>query len=544
MLLLCFPSTQFMRHFKPYKLRWYSSLSRSVSSMEFQVSPLLQPLLTHHVFFFFFCFFLLIVSLFIFSVFVHFTKKRFYCNCDVCSAYLSSSWSKEFNNLCDWYTHLLQKSPTQTITIHVLNNTITANPNNVEYILKTRFENYPKGKPFSTILGDLLGKGIFNVDGDSWLLQKKVASLELASISIRTYAFDIVKNEIESRLVPLLSLAAAESNDSSSRLLDLQEVFRRFSFDNICKFSFGLDPCCLASSLPISLFANSFDLASKLSAERAMAALPLVWKLKRLFNIGTERELKKAIKIVNVLAMEVILQKRKLGFSTNQDLLSRFMNCIKDDKHLRDIVISFILAGRDTMASALTAFFFLLAHHPDVVSKIRAESDQATAGQLEFASYNQIREMHYLHASVYECLRLYPPVQFDSKFAQEDDVLADGTFVSKGTRVTYHSYAMGRIENIWGSDFMEFKPERWLKNGSFFPQKPYKYPVFQAGARICLGKELAVVEMKMVALSVLNKFDVEVVEPKGAPAFDIGLTAMIRGGVQVVVKERSDVAPQ
>ncbi|KAH7547763.1 hypothetical protein JRO89_XS14G0012000 [Xanthoceras sorbifolium] len=466
MLLLCFPSTQFMRHFKPYKLRWYSSLSRSVSSMEFQVSPLLQPLLTHHVFFFFFCFFLLIVSLFIFSVFVHFTKKRFYCNCDVCSAYLSSSWSKEFNNLCDWYTHLLQKSPTQTITIHVLNNTITANPNNVEYILKTRFENYPKGKPFSTILGDLLGKGIFNVDGDSWLLQKKVASLELASISIRTYAFDIVKNEIESRLVPLLSLAAAESNDSSSRLLDLQEVFRRFSFDNICKFSFGLDPCCLASSLPISLFANSFDLASKLSAERAMAALPLVWKLKRLFNIGTERELKKAIKIVNVLAMEVILQKRKLGFSTNQDLLSRFMNCIKDDKHLRDIVISFILAGRDTMASALTAFFFLLAHHPDVVSKIRAESDQATAGQLEFASYNQIREMHYLHASVYECLRLYPPVQFDSKFAQEDDVLADGTFVSK------------------------------------------------------------------------------VVEPKGAPAFDIGLTAMIRGGVQVVVKERSDVAPQ
>ncbi|KAI9157212.1 hypothetical protein LWI28_018593 [Acer negundo] len=511
--------------------------------MESQVSPLLQLLLAH-VFFFSF---LLIVSLFvIFSVLVHFTKQRVYCNCDICSAYLSSSWSKEFNNLCDWYTHLLQKSPTQTITIHVLNNIITANPRNVEYILKTRFENYPKGKPFSTILGDFLGRGIFNVDGDSWLLQKKVASLELASISIRTYAFDIVKNEIESRLVPLLSSSAAGGSKNNNRL-DLQEVFRRFSFDNICKFSFGLDPCCLESSLPISLFANSFDVASKLSAERAMAALPLVWKLKRLFNIGTEKELKKAIKIVNVLAMEVILQKRELGFSTNQDLLSRFMNCIKDDNHLRDIVISFILAGRDTMASALTTYFFLLAHHPEVVLKIRAESDRAReAHDQKFASYNQIREMNYLHASVYECLRLYPPVQFDSKFAQEDDVLCDGTFVSKGKRVTYHSYAMGRMENIWGSDFVEFKPERWLKNGTFCSRSPYKYPVFQAGARICLGKELALVEMKMVALSVVSKFDVQVVEPKGAPWFDIGLTAMIRGGVQVVVKERerSDISLQ
>nr|DAD48927.1 TPA_asm: hypothetical protein HUJ06_018864 [Nelumbo nucifera] len=89
-------------------------------------------------------------------------KLKLWCNCDVCHSYLTASWSIEFDNLCDWYTHLLKKSPSKTIHVHLLGNTITANPDNIEYMLKTRFENYPKGKPFSVILGDLLGRGIFN----------------------------------------------------------------------------------------------------------------------------------------------------------------------------------------------------------------------------------------------------------------------------------------------------------------------------------------------------------------------------------------------
>lgn len=510
--------------------------------MESQAFSLLEPLQS------FYCFvlFLLTISFFLFSILLlYIQRQKFWCNCEICSSYISSSWSNEFKNLCDWYTHLLQKSKNQTIQIHVLNNTITANPDNVEYILKTRFNNYPKGKPFSMILGDLLGKGIFNVDGDLWIFQRKIATLELASISIRTYAFELVTNEIKYRLLPLLSSSLANNDTTSNNnsVVDLQGVFRRFSFDNICKFSFGLDPYYLESSLPISQFANAFDLASKLSAERAMAALPLAWKIKRLFNMGTEKRLKKAIEVVNDLAMEVIMQKRKLDLSTenSQDLLSRFMNCISDDNYLRDIVVSFILAGRDTMAAALTTFFFLLAHHPQVVLKIRQEFDQVMSLDQEvLASYNQIREMHYLHAAVNESLRLYPPVQFDSKFAQADDILADGTYVNKGTRVTYHPYAMGRMEKIWGQDFMEFKPERWLKNGMFCPQCQYKYPVFQAGARACLGKELALAEIKMVALSVLSKFDIEIVEPRGAPRFDNGLTAMLRDGLQVLIKERNE----
>lgn len=366
------------------------------------------------------------------------------------------------------------------------------------------------------------------------MFQRKMASLELGSLTIRTFAFEVVMGEIEHRLLPLLSSYA----DKDGSILDLQDVFGRFTFDNICKFSFGLDPGCLELALPISEFAEAFDLATKLSAERAMAASPLIWKIKRLLNIGSEKRLKQAIKKVNVLANEVIMQKRKLGFCTHQDLLSRFMACINDDDYLRDIIINFILAGRDTMASALTTSIWLLATHPEVESRIRDETDRIMHPNQEFPSFEQIMGMHYLHAAVYESLRLYPPVQFDSKFARRDDALQDGTSVTRGTRVTYHPYAMGRIEEIWGPDCMEFKPQRWLKDGAFFPQSPFKYPVFQAGTRVCLGKEMAVVAMKSVVAAVLRRFDMQLVGGSEAPRFEAGLTATVRGGVRVVVKER------
>ncbi|KAK4478726.1 hypothetical protein RD792_014224 [Penstemon davidsonii] len=473
-----------------------------------------------------------VIMLLVFFI-LYFIKVRVQCTCEICQTYIGANWTIQFPNLCDWYAHLLQNSPTRTIHIHVLNNTITANPQNVEYMLKTKFENFPKGKPFSAILGDFLGRGIFNVDGDLWKFQRKMASLELGRVSIRAYAFEVVNQEIDRRLIPLM-----ESVDD----VDLQDVFRRFSFDSICRFSFGLDPKCLELSLPLSKFAVCFDLASKLSAQRAMTVSPLVWKIKRLLNIGSEKKLRQAIKTIDVLARELIKERRKFGFSNQKDLLSRFMSCTTDNTYLRDIVISFLLAGRDTVASALTSFFFLVVCHPEVETAILQEAERVIGpnnGRL--TSYEQLRELHYLHASIYESMRLYPPIQFDSKFCLEDDILPDGSFVKKGTRVTYHPYAMGRLEEIWGSDCLEFKPERWLRDGVFFSENPFKYPVFQAGIRVCLGKEMALVELKSVAISLLRRFHFELVEEQpqhSTPKFSPGLTATFRDGLRVSVQAR------
>lgn len=242
--------------------------------------------------------------------------------------------------------------------------------------------------------------------------------------------------------------------------------------------------------------------------------------------------------MVDELAQSLINHRRREGFSDNKDLLSRFMCSINDDKYLRDIVISFLLAGRDTVASGLTSFLWLLSQHPEVESAIRDESERIIGPSQENISYEQLRGMHYLNAAIYESLRLYPSVQFDSKFAEEDDILPDDTFVTKGTRVTYHQYAMGRMERVWGPDCLEFKPERWLKNGVFVAENSYKYPVFHAGFRVCLGKEMALVEMKSVALQMIRSFNVRVVDPDQPPRFSPGLTATVRGGLPVLIQER------
>ncbi|GLJ53564.1 hypothetical protein SUGI_1142600 [Cryptomeria japonica] len=413
-----------------------------------------------------------------------------------------ANW-KNRRRLPDWITEHLTKAPSHTITIERLGTRktiVTANPANVEHLLKTRFENYPKGD-FSTIISrDLLGTGIFNVDGEHWKLQRKVASFEFNTSSLRDFITEVVQGEIIHRLLPLLRKAAVEEKTQL-------DVLKRFAFDNICKVAFGTEPACLEFSLPVSQFADAFDLATQLSCERFAAPLQLLWKVKRLLNVGTEKRFSKAIRAIHEFAQEVI-QTRKAEISlSHQDLLSRFLSLdrsaagVEDqgsyDDFVRDIVISFVLAGRDTSSAALTWFFWLLSSHPEVEQRINLEITSVLAGreavnheegEMVF-SFEELKDMKYLHACICESMRLYPPVPSDSKEALQDVVLPDGTVVCKGVRVIYHPHAMGRMQSIWGTDCLEFKPERWLKqddNGSLLvvTENVFKYPVFQAGPRI------------------------------------------------------------
>ncbi|KAK3033483.1 hypothetical protein RJ639_033087 [Escallonia herrerae] len=70
---------------------------------------------------------------------------------------------------------------------------------------------------------------------------------------------------------------------------------------------------------------------------------------------------------------------------------------------------------------------------------------------------------------------------------------------------------MGRMENLWGKDRLEFRPDRWFvepnegKRGELKKESLFKFPVFQAGPRVCLGKELALIQMKYVVASILKR---------------------------------------
>ncbi|KAJ7529974.1 hypothetical protein O6H91_15G073300 [Diphasiastrum complanatum] len=470
--------------------------------------------------------------------------------------------AKNFNFLHDWLLNYFKETPTFSVPMMTVNNTFTSTPANVEYILKTNFANYPKGERIQERFIDMMGLGIFNVDGDLWHQQRKVSTVEFASSKLRDLSTQAFREQAL-KLGKVLLLAT-----QTSQVVDLQDLFMRLTLDSICKIGFGVDVGCLTPSLPIIPFAAAFDEANELLIRRYV---DFTWKIKRALNIGSEARLRKCIEVVNSFLYEVIEARRAEmqlnSFEQNEkraDILSRFMSLTGpdayDDKMLRDVVVNFIIAGRDTTALTLSWLFSQLCKHPDVIHKILFEvsavlNEEDTSciateqlglwdKMVNFAqrlNYQNLNKMQYLHATITETLRLYPAVPLETKKVKSDDTLPDGTPVKQGNFVSFAPYSMGRLERIWGPDADEFKPERWLVDGVFQPQSPFKLTAFQAGPRICLGKDSAYLQMKMTTAILLKFFKFDLVVGQSL-SYRMMVVLYIANGLKAVVSLRQGEA--
>ncbi|GFY87330.1 cytochrome P450, family 94, subfamily B, polypeptide 2 [Actinidia rufa] len=424
------------------------------------------------------------------------------------------SFYKNSHRLLDWYTLLLSESATQTIAIRRLGarrTVVTANPKNVEYMLKTNFLNYPKGTAFTEILGDFLGCGIFNVDGELWHTQRKLASHEFSAKSLQDYVVNTLVEEVENKLFPKMESLAMEGET-----VDLQELLRGFAFNIVCRVSLGIDPCNLDPYLSVSSLARAFNVASEMCAKRSLEPVFVIWKIKRMIGVGSERRLREAIEEIHAFVTKIIHDKKeamgKDGVIMGEDLLTKMILAGHDEKFLRDM-------------------------KQEVMKELSFVEDE------KLSHYEELKEMNFLKACICESMRLFPPVAWDSKHAIADDLLPDGTVVRGGDRVTYFPYGMGRMKALWGEDRFEFKPERWFLEpdqegrGGLKKVCPYKFPVFQAGPRVCLGKEMAFVQMKYVVASILKRFEIRPSCSK-SPVFVPMLTAHMASGFKVFVRRR------
>ncbi|GMI74292.1 cytochrome P450, family 94, subfamily D, polypeptide 2 [Hibiscus trionum] len=456
----------------------------------------------------------------------------------------------------DWVADMLSETPSSTLQVNSFLNlshgVCTANPVNVHHLLVANFQNYVKGSRFRDHLHELLGHGIFGVDGDLWNVQRKISSHEFKTKSIKHFISDVVSSQLAHNLVPRLSTASDEN-----RAVDLQEILQRFTFSNICKVAFGVEISSLDNVDSGFAFAKAFDDAVEFCSSRFFNPIPAVWKIQRLLNIGSEKRLKEAIRIVNDFALEIIKSKEnEEQIEENRDLLSRFMSKTSSEmefedeetrrKFLRDIVISFVLAGKDSTSTALTWFFWLINGHPRCERLIVDELAELDSN----FTYDDLKKLNYLHAALSESLRLFPPVPINSRITVDDDVWPDGTHVSKGWFSDYSAYAMGRMTTVWGPDCREFKPERWLDGGGggvFKPSDQFKFPVFHCGPRTCLGKEMAFVQMKTIVVALMREFEIVAVDGGATaermmnPPYTLSLLLKMRGGLQVRLKKRMGV---
>lgn len=174
----------------------------------------------------------------------------------------------------DWVADMLSKTPSSTLQVNNFLNLshiiCTANPVNVEHLLVTNFSNYIKGYRYLDYLQELLSHEIFNVDGHLWTVQRKIASHEFNTKSRKHFLSDIVKSELSKSLMPDLFKAC-----DHNLIIDMQEVLQKFTFTNLCKVAFGVDP----ESMSNLTFVEAFDDAVEIGFSRFMAPLPALWKL-------------------------------------------------------------------------------------------------------------------------------------------------------------------------------------------------------------------------------------------------------------------------
>ena len=434
--------------------------------------------------------------------------------------------------------------------------TVTCDPKNLEHILKNRFDNYPKGPTWQAAFHDLLGDGIFNSDGDTWLFQRKTAALEFTTRTLRQAMARWVSRAIKLRFCPILETAQLEGKP-----VDFQDLLLRLTFDNICGLTFGKDPQTLSPGMPDNGFALAFDRATEATLQRFI--LPeVVWKLKKTLGLGMETSLTKSLRHIDKYLTEII-ETRKQELQTQQqggsgtphdDLLSRFMKKKESysEEFLQHVALNFILAGRDTSSVALSWFFWLVIQNPNVEEKIITEictvlmetrGNDTSKWVQEPLVFEEVDRLMYLKAALSETLRLYPSVPEDSKHVVADDILPSGTFVPKGSSITYSIYSIGRMKFVWGDDCLEFKPERWLSlDGSKFEvHDSYRFVAFNAGPRICLGKDLAYLQMKSIAAAVLLRHRLMVV-PGHRVEQKMSLTLFMKYGLKVNVLPR-DLKP-
>ncbi|EGZ17699.1 hypothetical protein PHYSODRAFT_504330 [Phytophthora sojae] len=150
----------------------------------------------------------------------------------------------------------------------------------------------------------------------------------------------------------------------------------------------------------------------------------------------------------------------------------------------------------------------------------------------------QVNELVYLEAVVKEAMRLNPAVPSNIREALEDVVLCDGTVVKAGEAVSWSSYSMGRMPHVWGPDAKQFKPERWIDatTGKLMAVSPLKFPLFNAGPRVCLGTKLAMMEIKITTASVLSKYNLTAV-PGHQVTYRLSLSLAMKDGFKVNVRK-------
>ncbi|KAI1772662.1 cytochrome P450 [Hypoxylon cercidicola] len=207
--------------------------------------------------------------------------------------------------------------------------------------------------------------------------------------------------------------------------------------------------------------------------------------------------------------------------ANDRDFLSRFLAALDKDSSippwaLRAWTSSNIIAGSDTTAIFLRTMFHQLLTHPSTLVKLRAELDEAAAqGNLsKVATWKESIALPYLNACFKEAGRIHPPFGLHlERIVPPEGLEVCGKTLPAGTIVGMNAWVVHRDPEVFGPDPDAWRPERWLEGDKeHIKRMDASLLTFGAGHRTCLGKHISYLEIFKLVPTLLQAYDIELVD--------------------------------
>ncbi|KAH6873898.1 cytochrome P450 [Thelonectria olida] len=408
-------------------------------------------------------------------------------------------------------------------------------------VLQTNAYSFVKPAFFHTLVGEFLGIGILFSVGEEHKRLRRIIAGPLSRPSVQ-------------KLMPVFLDQSRELNnelrgtikDDSDGVIEIEAAFTRTSLNIIGISLLGKELHSFRSpSSPLTFEQCYSRILAQPVAGQIISFLnpfiPLRWLPVRA-NLDFVRA-KAALKTMMTELIEQrtaeVLAARQNNSDTkiSDDLLTRMIEASFDEgkglskQELIDITMQVIAAGHETTASALTWIMYALVMNPEVQDRLRQEiSVMQVVGSLG----KSIENLPYLNNVVREALRVYSPTLMAPWEAGQDMVIA-GVSIPKGTMIQTVPAMVQLNPKVWGYDVDVFSPDRWdnLKSDA---ASPFAIEVFLNGPRMCPGKALALLEVKILLVEMIKEFRLEAVDGE-LEVRNPSLTLKPKEGLRVRVRQ-------
>jgi cytochrome P450 len=404
--------------------------------------------------------------------------------------------------------------------------TVISRPELIHRILKSRPNHFRRMTKLDNVLQAEGIHGVFNAEGDAWKVHRRIVTRGL-DIKHQQQFFPAMTGIVR-RLHKKLQSAA-----DTGTPCPIKDELKRFTVDVTTSLAFGVDMNTLGQQGGV--IQDQMELIFPTIFKRINNPFPL----HRIYKTKKDKAYDHAMREVEQ-AVHDFIKSGKERLAKNPALREKPENILDallvaadeetsiNDREIKSNLLTLLLAGEDTTAHSLAWALYFTCQHPDVQHKLQQEADAIIGDGICLDQYEKQDELVYTTSVIQEALRLksVAPIMLVEPL---DDIVFDDYQFSKGSGIAL-LVRSGAMRDQYFTASESFNPKRWMKDETAKRQCPVHnldafFP-FGSGPRLCPGKNLAMLEMKLVLSMLMKNFTIEMITPAQEVGEHLAFTMM------------------